>query len=368
MKKIMKKGFVRPYIVAFLWLWPLWAEEPILNVYNWFDVIHQDIIAQFEKETGIQVNYDVYDSNEVLEAKLLTGHTGYDIVGPSAFPFLARQVPAGIYQPLKPERIPNLNGLDPVIMARLARADPGNRYAIPLLWGVVGFAYNIKKIQERFPQAPLDSWAMLFNPEVIRHFADCKVTMLEESGETLVPLFIYLGMNPLTNQYEDLQKASRWLQAIRPYIARFDALRSSEDIYSGQICLAVHWVGAFEHTKAMQPAGEARDNIRIVIPKEGTALWIDTLAIPLNAPHPENAHKFINFILRPDIAARITNYTHYANAVVAAKPFLKEEIRNNPNIYPPVQDFHKFFMNEVSSPRYYRLMNRIMLKFRTNRW
>jgi putrescine transport system substrate-binding protein len=345
-----------------------WAEEAVVNIYNWHSVIPEDIIAEFEQETGITVHYDTFDSNEVLELKLLTGNSGYDVVGPSAFPFLARQLQAKLYQPLNPTLIPNLAGLNPLIMKQLAKADPGNRHAVPLNWALIGFAYNADKIRERLPEAPVNSWAMFYNPETVRHFANCKTSMVEEGLEIIMPLFIYRHMNPLTDKKEDLQQAVKWLKEIRPFIARFDILRSIEDLFSGQVCLAMHWAGTLEHQKMQQPPGPARDNIKIVVPDEGTILFIDTLAIPAAAPHPKNAHAFINFMLRPEIAARITNHTYLANGVTASREFIHPEIYNNPHIYPPETEFHKYYMAEIIASDYHRRVNRIMLRLRTNRW
>ena len=342
-------------------------EHPILNLYTWYGVIPQDILDQFEQEHNIHINTDVYDSNEMLETKLLTGNSGYDVVSPSAS-YLQRQVDAHLYTPLDIKEISQDIALDPLIMDRLLHADPGHLYAIPFTWGLIGFAYNIEKVLTLSPDAPTDSWAMIYDPNVVKTLASCRVSVLEEGSEVITPLLLFTHMNLYHDSKSDYSLIMKRLQEIRPYISRFDALRSSDEIFSGQICLAMHWVGTLEYAKASQLSQHAQDNIKIVVPKEGTVLWIDALAIPRSAPHPGNAHKFIKFLLRPDIIARVTNHTFFANAVPASKKFIRSEIINNSNIYPDPSNFKKFSVNFPVSVQSHRLVNRMMIKFRMKRF
>ena len=373
-KRINQQQWLRPWVYVVSILMGHWCtmviavpqEEPVLNLYTWYDVIPQDILNQFEQEYGIRIHSDVYDSNEILEAKLLTGKSGYDLVNPSVFPYLARQIKAKLYQPLRKDLLPNAAVLDPLIMDHFVKGDPEHRYAIPLVWGLVGFAYNSSMISALSPEAPTDSWALFYDPQTIKALSSCHVSVLEEGNEVIIPLFIYMGFAATTNDKHNLFKALWRLREVRPYITRFDALRSSDEIFSGQLCLAMHWVGTLERTRQSQDDPMLQENIKVVVPKEGTVMWIDAIGIPKSAPHPHNAHVFINFLLRPDIMARITNHTYFANAVPASKDFINPEIVNNSNIYPPAENFKKFYVNQSPSLHYQRYINRMMLKFRMN--
>ena len=341
------------------------AEEPVLNVYNWSDYIAEDTIANFERETGIKVRYDVFDSNEVLEAKLLAGNTGYDIVVPSAN-FVARQIRAGVFQPLDRARLPNYKNLDPAIMKVLAGYDPGNLHALPYLWGTTGIGYNVAKIKERMPDAPVTSWDMLFKPEVVAKFKDCGVSLLDTPSEVMPVMLRYLGL-PTTSQTEaELAKVEQALMKIRPSIKYFHSSQYLNDLANGETCLAMGWSGdVFQARDRAKEAGNGND-IAYVIPKEGTLVWFDTMAIPKDAPHPGNAHKFMDYILRGEVAAAITNQISYANANQAASAQVKPEVLNDRTVYPDEATRATLFPNIVNPPDYDRLVTRAWTRIKTN--
>lgn len=341
------------------------AAQDTLNVYNWSDYIGETTIADFTAETGIQVNYDVYDNNDVLEAKLLAGNSGYDVVVPTAQPHLARQVAAGIYMPLDRDLIPNAAGLDPILMEQVATADPGNEHAVIYQWGTNGFGYNVGMIAERMPDAPVDSWDMLFNPEVVARFADCGVSMLD-AGTEIFPLALhYLGLNPNTESTEDLARAEELIMSIRPYIKYFHSSQYINDLANGDICLAIGWSGDVLQASARAEEAQNGNTIEYVIPKEGTLIWFDNLAIPADAPHPEAAHAFINFMLRPEVIAGVTNYVAFANAVPASREFVDPAIASDPRIFPPEEVLETLFAARVVSPRFERERTRAWTRIRT---
>jgi len=338
---------------------PASAEDKVVNVYNWSDYIGETTLEDFTAETGITVNYDVYDSNEVLEAKLLAGHSGYDVTVPTAQPQLARQIKAGIYQKLDKSKIPNFKYLDPKMMERVASADPGNEYAAIYQWGTNGFGYNIGKIEEAMPDAPVGSWDMVFKPEVVKHFADCGVTLLDSPSEILPVVLNYLGHDPLSEDPKHLEEAEKLLLSIRPYIKYFHSSQYINDLANGDVCLSVGFSG--DIVQAQTRAAEAENGVEIqyVIPEEGTVIWFDTLAIPADAPHPEAAHAYINFVLDPKNMAGITNYVAYANAVPDSLEFVDDEIKGDPQIYPTAETQEKLFSLSEVGPKYERARTRL---------
>ncbi len=343
-------------------------EPPILNVYHWFQMIPEDVLKIFEQETGIRVNLDVYDSNDVLEARLLAGKTGYDVVGPSAFPYLARQVPAGLYKPLDKDKLPNMKGLDPTILEKLATSDPDNKYALPLLWGLVGLGVNREKLEERLGKdTPLDSWSLLLDKDKMTKISSCGVTLLEEAADIFLPIYLYLGLPHDSNKREDLEKVTATLMDVRPYISRLDSVRSADDLMLGNVCMAMHWIGDLYLAKQALSEQKNMDHIEIFIPKEGSVMWIDSVAIPVDAPHPDNAHRFLNFLIRPDIMARLTNKTYFANPVSESLSFVKPDIRQNKNIFPDAENMKRIFINVPAPASFARQVNRAMMKVRTGR-
>lgn len=341
-------------------------EEAVLNIYNWHEYMPQEVLDAFTKETGIKINYDIYESNEILETKLLSGSSGYDLVCPSAWPFMARQIPAGTYQKLQKEKIKNLNGLHPEIMAQLQALDSLNDHAIPYMWGVTGFAYRKDLIAKRLSKAPTDSWAMFFDPDIIQHFSDCGVTLLEEPAEVIIPAYLYLGLDPRKENVEDLKKVENLLAKVRPFIRRFDASRSHDDIATGETCLAQHWLSSI--AKSQHHLGpNKKPQLTYSIPKEGALIWIDCFVIPVDAPHPHNAHKFLDFILQPHIMAQISNFTRSANAVPASYPLLDKELTKNTSIFLKETDFKRLFKMASFSPKFMKLLTRTMTRIRTGR-
>jgi putrescine transport system substrate-binding protein len=341
-------------------------EEAVLNIYNWHEYMPQDVLETFTQETGIKVNYDIYESNEILETKLLSGSSGYDLVCPSAWPFMARQIPAGVYQKLQKEKIKNLRDLHPEIMAQLQALDPNNEHAVPYLWGVTGFTYQKNLISKKLPNAPTDSWAMFFDPNVIQHFSECGVTLLEEPAEVIIPAYLYLGLDPKKENVEDLKAVEKLLSKIRPYIRRFDASRSHDDIATGETCLAQHWLSSV--AKSEYHLGPNKSpQLTYRIPKEGALIWIDCFIIPIDAPHPNNAHKFLEFILQPHIMAQISNFTRSANAVPASYSLMDKELTQNTSIFLKENDFKRLFKMVPFSPKFMKLLTRTMTRIRTGR-
>jgi putrescine transport system substrate-binding protein len=339
--------------------------EKVVNVYNWSDYIDPSVLADFQKEYGIKVNYDVFDSNEVLETKLLTGHTNYDVVAPSGA-FLARQIQAGVYQKLNRALLPNWKYLDPEVARKEAQYDPGNAYAVDYMWITSGPGYDVAQIKQRMPDAPVDSWRMLYDPAVIAKFADCGVSLLDAPSEVIPTVLLYLGKDPNSTSTEDLQAAEKALMAIRPYIRYVHSSRYIDDLANGETCLALGWSGDVKqaHDRA-RDAGKGID-IGYSIPKEGAISNYDVLAIPADAPHPDNAHLFIDFLMRPQVAARNTNLVKYANGD-APTPAIDPGVRNDPGVYPPPQVLAKLHPEPTRTPEYTRLLTRVWTRFKTGK-
>lgn len=315
-----------------------------LKIFNWSDYIAEDTIANFEKETGIKVTYDVFDSNEVLEARLLTGRSGFDIVVPSNN-FLTRQIQAGVYQPLDHSKLPNMANLDPDLLDDLENVDPGNKHSVPYLWGTNGIGYNIDKVTAILgDDAPLDSWDLVFDPEIVSQLSSCGVTMLDSGDEMLPVALNYLGLDPNSTDSAEIAKAAEVLMNVRSHVTYFHSSRYISDLANGEICVAVGYSG--DIFQAADRAEEAENNVNIgyIIPKEGTTLWFDMLAIPADAQNVDNAHTFINYILRPEVIVPITEYVVYANPNKASNEFLDPEILANEEVYPTAEVMEKLFV------------------------
>lgn len=310
------------------------AAEGVLNIYNWSDYIAEDTIEKFEAATGIDVNYDVYDSNEVLEAKMLAGSSGYDLVVPTS-DFFQRQNAAGVYQPLDKSKLPNLVNMDPDLMEAAATYDPGNEHSVIYMWGTTGLGYNVAKVAEALGEdAPVDSWSLVFDPENMAKLADCGVAFLDAPTEILPPAIKYLGGDPESTDPADFEKAAELLLSVRPYVRYFHSSQYINDLANGDICVAVGFSGDVFIAQAR--ASEADNGVEIAysIPNEGALGWYDLMAIPADAPNPDAAHQFINFVMDAQITADITNYVWYANANTASMPLVDEEIKNDPGIFP----------------------------------
>jgi len=307
------------------------AEE--VHVYNWSDYIEPSLLKKFEKETGIKVVYDTFDSNEVLETKLLAGHTGYDVVVPSGT-FLARQIKAGVFMKLDKSKLPNLKNVWPMIARQLDRYDPGNQYAVNYMWGTTGIGYNVDKVKEVLgPDAPVDSWSLVFDPENMKKLQKCGVHFLDAPAEVIPAALNYIGENPDSKDPAVLKKAQPVLEAVRPYVRKFHSSEYINALANGEICVAIGWSG--DVLMARDRAAEADNGVRIEysIPKEGAVLWFDNMAIPADAPNPDAAHKFINFMLDAKNAAAATNYVFYANGNLASQKYIDKEVLDDPAIY-----------------------------------
>lgn len=339
-------------------------EEPVLNVYNWSDYIAEDTLDKFTAATGIEVNYDVFDTNEILEAKLLTGNSGYDLVVPSAS-FLERQIQAGLFMPLDTSKLPNLSNMDTDIMGQVEVNDPGNEHAVVYMWGTTGFGYNAGMIEERMPDAPVDSWDMIFDPEVASKFADCGISLLDAPQEVIPAAMRYLGLDPLSQEQADLDAAEELIMSIRPYIRYFHSSQYISDLANGDVCISHGYSG--DILQARDRADEADQGVEVVytIPEEGAVVWFDMMAIPADAPHPENALAFINFVMDPQIAADISNYVWYANANAASFDMIDEEVTSDPGIYPTEATKANLFATRAYPARFERNLNRAWTRIKT---
>ena len=358
----MKTGLISA--IALLAASPLAAQE-VLNFYNWSDYIAEDTIAKFEAETGIKVNYDVYDSNEVLEAKMLAGSSGYDLVVPTS-EFLQRQVAAGAYQPLDKAMLPNLVNMDPDLMASAAVYDADNAHSVIYMWGTTGIGYNVEAIKERLgDDAPTDSWSLIMDPENAAKLADCGISFLDAPSEMLPVAMNYLGLDPRSTDKGDMEKGAELFQSIRPHIRYFHSSQYITDLANGDVCVSVGWSG--DVFQSMARAEEAENGVEIayVVPKEGALQWFDMMAIPVDAPNPDAAHKFINFVMDPQITADITNYVWYANANTASLPLVDEEITSDPGIFPTPEAKKNLWAAQVYDARTDRNVTRLWTTIKT---
>jgi putrescine transport system substrate-binding protein len=337
---------------------PNTGEPPYLNVYNWYGMIPKAIIKQFERETGIHVQYDLYDNNEVLEAKLLAGSSGYDIIFPSASPYIEREIRAGALQKLDKSKLSNLQHIDPRFIEHIRTVDPNLNFCVPFYWGTIGFAYVQETILARMPDAPVDSYRMLFDPEVIAHFEPCGVSLLDEAVDVYPALLAYLGFDPQSSDLNDLKLAQEQLLKIRPFISRFLGQRFATEMVSGEVCLCQAWSTDVKLAQKQAMESKQKTTIRYVIPKEGGILWIDAMCIPKDAPHPQNAHMFINFLLRPDISAAITNTVLYPTTNKSAKPLIKKEILDDKTLYPSEESFARLKLDKIQNSGYEEIRTR----------
>jgi putrescine transport system substrate-binding protein len=335
-----------------------------VRIYNWSDYIDEQILKDFEKETGIKPVYDVFDSNEMLEAKLLAGGSGYDVVVPSAA-FLARQIKAGVFQKLDKSKLPNLKNMWPLILERTARYDPDNAYSINYMWGTTGIGYNEAKVKERMPDAPVNSWSLIFDPNVISKFKDCGVHMLDAADDIMPAALNYLGLDPNSKKDDDLQKAAELLEKIRPYVIKFHSSEYINALANGDICIAVGYSG--DILQARDRAEEAEGGVSIVysLPKEGAQMWFDQMAIPADAKNVEEAHAFLNYIMTPEVIAKASNYVNYANGNLASQQFLDEAVKGDTSIYPDEQTLGRLYVQDAYEGKTQRLVTRLWTKIVT---
>lgn len=333
------------------------ASERVLHVYNWTDFIGRTTIADFEAKTGIRVVYDTYDSNELLETKLLTGRSGYDVVFPTST-VLARIVPVGVFLKLDKTRLPNFVNLDPEIVARMDTFDPGNQYAIPYTWGTTGIGYNPAMVEKATGTDTIDSWAAVFDPAIASKLAGCGITMLDAPEDVFESAEAYLGTRANNEDLGELAAAEAMVTRVRPYVRSFDATHHVEALASGDTCVALSWSGLMLQARDRGAAAANPVKLKYVIPREGAPLYFDTVAIPADAPHPELAHELLNFLMEPEVIAAISNEIRYPNANAASLPFVSADMRDDPGVYPPPDVRARLYPSVARSQEYSRALNR----------
>lgn len=364
----MRRIFVTAALVAaatFICAGLAAAQDRVVNVYNWSDYIDPEVLKDFTAKTSIKVRYDTFDANETLETKLLAGHSGYDVVVPTAY-FLQRQIQAGAFQKLDKSKLPNLKNVWPEVAQRLASYDPGNQYAVNYMWGTTGIGFNVKAARERLgTNAKIDSWDVVFKPENIAKFKDCGIHMLDSSDDIMPAALHYLGLDPNSTQQGDLERAAELLSKIRPYVRKFHSSEYLNALAGGEICLVVGWSGDIKQSK--NRAIEAKNGVEIgyVIPKEGAQMWFDNLAIPKDAPHPQEALALINFLLDPQVAAKNSNFVAYANGNLASQKYIDKAVLDDPGIYPDAATVAKLYTVDARGPRAQRLINRLWTRVKT---
>lgn len=342
------------------------SAETVVNIYNWSDYIAEDTLAEFQQASGIKPVYDVFDSNETLEGKLLAGSSGYDVVVPSNH-FLSRQIKAGVFQKLDKSRLPNWSNLDPQLLERLQVNDPGNQYAVPYLWGTNGIGYNVAKIKQVLGIERIDSWAVLFEPENLAKLKACGVSFMDSADELYPAMLNYMGLDPASTRIKDYRDAERKLQALRPHITYFHSSRYISDLANGNICIAFGYSG--DVFQAISRAEEAGNGIELeyVVPREGGNLWFDMLTIPSDAKNVEQAHAFIDYLLQPQVIAEVSEYVGYANANARADALMDEEIRSNPSIYPSAAVQQRLYVSSELPPEIMRWTTRSWSKLKSGR-
>ncbi|TXH34529.1 MAG: polyamine ABC transporter substrate-binding protein [Rhodospirillaceae bacterium] len=340
------------------------AEDKALNVYNWTDLVGESTIAGFTKKTGIKVNYDTYDSDEILEAKLMAGSTGYDIVVPTGT-FVGNQIKAGVLKELDKSKIPNWKNLDTGLLKLIAPADPGNKHAVVYDWGTTGLSINVKEVEKRLPGVKLDSYDLLFKPEYVSKLKDCGVTVVDSPADVVPIILHYLGLNPASENPDDLNKAKAVLMGLRPYIKYINSSTYLNDMADGEVCLALAWSG--DVSIANKRAAEAKNGVQLqyVVPKEGTITWFGVMAIPADAPHPEAAYAFINYILDPKVAADFTNTVGYGSGVPDSVKYLNPSYANDHSIFPTAEDRAKLFASPTVSQKFARERTRVWTSFKS---
>jgi putrescine transport system substrate-binding protein len=343
------------------------GEPKVLNVLNWADYIGPDTIKQFEKETGIKVRYDTFDSNETLHARLVAGKTGYDVVVPSSH-FAKKQIDAGLFLPLDRAQLPNWKNLDAGLLAKLAESDPGNKHLVTWLWSFVTVGINPDKVKAALgstpmPANPLD---LIFKPELASKVKSCGIHVLDSASEVIPVAMLYAGKDGYSSNAKDYEAAAAVLRAARPNVTRISSPGPINDLAQGSICVSLGYAGDFNIARSRAAEGKTGQNIQALIPPRGATLFFDTMAIPKDAKHPKNAHAFINFIMRPEIHAQLTNQVFYGNPNAASKPFVKPELASNPVIFPPASEIQKMAMPKALDNNARRLQTRTFTNFKAN--
>jgi putrescine transport system substrate-binding protein len=340
------------------------AEEKRLFIYNWTDFIGPQTIQAFERSTGVKVTYDVYDAEETMEARLMAGSSGYDVVSAST-DFFSREIKAGVYEPLDKAKLPNWKNLDPRVLAMQAEYDPGNAHAVPYLHSINGFAYNVDMVKARMPNAPVDSLDMLFKPEVVAKFADCGVTFLDSAEDVLQLALRYLGLDPNTTKAADFKAAEDMILKVRPYIRSFDSAEYMNGLANQEVCVAMSWSSDYALSRARARAVGVKLDLAFSVPKEGANQTFSSLLIPVGAPHPEAAYAFINFILRPDVIAEISNSIYYGNDNIASRPLVDPRILNDVTLYPTPDVEARLYRSAEVSAATERIRTRTWTRIKT---
>lgn len=367
----MSRQIFSPFIaavLAVLMIQPAPAQrERVLNVYNWSDYIHPDVLADFTRTTGIKIRYDTFDSNDTLETKLLAGKSGYDVVAPTAY-FLERQIKAGLFQKLDKSKLPNLVHAWPEVTNRLATYDPGNQFAVNYMWGTTGIGYNVEKARAVLgPDARIDSWDVVFRPENLAKFKDCGVTMLDSSDDIMPAALRYLGLDPNSSNPADLEKAADLLAKVRPSVRKFHSSEYITALATGEICLVVGWSGDIKQAQKRAQEAKTKVDIGYAIPKEGAQMWFDNFAIPKDARNVAEAHEFINYMMDPQVAAKNSNFISYANGNLASQKFIDKAVLEDRSVYPDAETMKSLYIITARDQKTQRLMNRLWTRVKTGR-
>jgi len=344
------------------------AAEQALHLYTWNDYFAEDTLRDFEARTGVRTVLDVYDANEILEAKLFAGHSGYDLVFPTMRPFAARHIAAGLYRALDKSKLPGLANLDPDIMASLAEGDPGNAHVVPYMWGTTGLGVNVAKVRAALGEdADLGTWGLIFDPDNAKRLADCGISLLDDPAEVIPAALAYLGKDPNSLAKEDLEAVRELIDRIHPHVRYFHSSQYISDLANGDLCVAHGYSGDVlqAETRAAEAGGEVEIDYRI--PREGAALWTDVIAIPQDAPNPDAAHAFIAYLLEPQVIAEVSNAVFYANPNLAATPYLDPALREDPGIYPPPAIRERLFVPAERDHRELRRINRLWTRIKMRR-
>jgi putrescine transport system substrate-binding protein len=360
-------GFIAALGAALLLSVQASAQERVVNFYNWSNYMAPDVLAAFTRETGIKVVYDTFDANETLETRLLAGKSGYDLVVPTAY-FLQRQITAHVFQKLDKAKLPNLANAWPMVVQRLATYDPGNLYAVNYMWGTTGIGYNVRTVQKILgPDAKIDSWDIVFKPENLAKFKDCGVHMLDSADDIFPAALSYLGVDPNSTKQADLEKAADLVSKVRPYVRKFHSSEYLSALATGEICLVIGWSG--DVMQARSRAAEAKSGVEIgyAIPKEGAQMFFDNLAIPADAQHVAEAYELIDYLYRPEVAAKNTDFLSYANGNLASQKLVDPKILKDKNIYPDEATLAKLFVITARDPATQRIINRLWTRVKTGR-
>jgi putrescine transport system substrate-binding protein len=347
---------------------PAGAESArVVNVYNWSDYIDPKVLEDFTKETGIKVQYDTFDANETLETKLLAGKSGYDVVVPTGY-FLERQIKAGVFQKLDKNKLKNLGNVWPEVAGRLAAYDPGNQYAVNYMWGTTGIGFNAKAVRDRLgPDAKIESWDIVFKPDNLAKFKECGIHMLDSADDIIPAALHFLGLNPGSTDPKDLEKAAELLTKIRPLVRKFHSSEYLNALAGGEICLVVGWSGDIKQAQKRAAAANNGVEIGYSIPKEGAQMFFDNLAIPKDASHVAEAHAFIDYLLRPEVAALNSNLVAYANGNLVSQKFIDQSILDDKSIYPDASTMSHLYTVGARDQKTQRLINRLWTKIKTGR-